>query len=251
MQLMDVKVKRGRPPLKVGRGRPRQIERMSLHSALVTSLREMIQNGEFAPGENLVEKHISQGFGISRTPLREALKVLSSEGLVELRPRRTPIVAPVDPNEIAAIFDVMETLERLAGQRACENATSDEMAELEAMHRAMVVEHNRGLRDSYARINRAIHARIVDFTRNAVLKDTYNRFTVKIQRARSTTNYDARRWLESVREHEQIMEAFRARNPNDASLALAEHMRRTGESVLATLQRVQTENRSRFRHPGR
>lgn len=236
---VDVQVAKGRPRLKPrGKGRPRLIPRHSLHETLVAQLREMIQEGELAPGEPIVESSLCENFGVSRTPLREALKVLSFEGLVELRPRRTPIVAPLDPSEIASMFELMEGLEWLAGRRAAENATDPDIDELQIMHDAMVAAHDEGDRALYAARNRAIHARIVELAGNPVLQSTYAALGVKIHRARATTNYDSRRWIESVAEHEGIIEALRSRSPERLAERLVDHTRRTGASVIATLLRV-------------
>lgn len=210
----------------------------SLHSAVVTRLRSMIQQGELAPGEQLVEVSLSAMFGISRTPMREALKVLSSEGLVELRPRRTPVVAALDTDEIAAVFEVMEGLESIAGRRAKENASVAELAELDRMHALMVVHHDAEDRVAYAAQNRAIHERIVELAANPVLQATYGNLSVRIQRARATTNYDAKRWAESIVEHEAIMEALRHGTPSDVASVLVDHTRRTGAAVVATLRRI-------------
>jgi DNA-binding GntR family transcriptional regulator len=218
-------------------GRPVAIERKSLHGVLLTQLRRMIHEGELSPGEQIVESRLSEQFGISRTPLREALKVLSSEGLVELRPRRTPIVTPVDPEEIAAIFEVLEGLEGIAGRRACENATDEDLADLEAMHAAMLVEHDRGNRAAYQEQNRQIHFRIVELAANPVLKVAYANYMMRIVRARSTNTYDPARWRGSRAEHDTIMAALRARNPEAVAAALVLHTRETGSSVLETLRR--------------
>jgi DNA-binding GntR family transcriptional regulator len=210
----------------------------SLHEAVTARLRTMIQEGELAPGEPIVETSLSEHFGISRTPLREALKVLAADGLVELRLRRTPVVAALDTDEIGSIFEVMEGLEAIAGRRAKENASREDIADLDLMHAAMVAAHDRGDRVDYAVRNREIHFRIVDLAGNPVLKATYANFSVKIQRARATNNYDAKRWIESIQEHEQIMEAFRRGAPDDVAAVLADHTRRTGAAVVATLRRV-------------
>jgi DNA-binding GntR family transcriptional regulator len=236
---MDVPVKRGRPKLVklAPRGRPRQIRPAALHGVLVEHLRHLVQTGELAPGEPIVEKDLSEQFGVSRTPLREALKVLSSEGLVELRPHRTPIVAPVDPREIAAIFEVLEGLESVAGRRACENMTDADLAELEAMHAVMNAEHDRGNRVAYQIQNREIHFRIVELANNPVLKATYAKFMIQVVRARGTNTYDPARWIQSRAEHEMFMKAFRARDPQSVAAALVHHTRETGTSVIAKLLR--------------
>ena len=235
---VDALVTRGRPKLRTGmRGRPSTIARDSLHGALLTQLRRMIQEGELSPGEQIVETSLCEHFGVSRTPLREALKVLSSEGLVELRPRRTPIVTPVDPVEIAAIFEVLEGLESVAGRRACENMSDNDLAELESMHADMVAEHDRGHRGAYQAKNRNIHFRIVDWAANPVLKAAYANYMMRVVRARATNTYNSSRWPGSRAEHEEIMAAFRARDPEGVAAALVRHTRETGMSVIATLKR--------------
>ena len=93
------------------------LQRHSLHDQLVAKLREMILNSELRPGSPLPEKMLCESFGVSRTPLREAFKVLASEGLIELRPHRTPQITLIDPGEISAVFEVMVALERLEMRR--------------------------------------------------------------------------------------------------------------------------------------
>lgn len=210
----------------------------SLHGAVVTRLRAMIQDGELAPGEQIVETSLSAMFGISRTPMREALKVLASEGLVELRPRRTPVVATVDASEIMAIFEVMEGLEALAGRRAAENATPEDMAALWSKHAELVACQAHGDKIGYMARNNEFHDMIVQLAGNSVLAATYAGFVVKIQRARAAANYDDVRWHESTAEHELILKAFESGTPDEVATALVDHMRRTGRAVLRTLTAI-------------
>src|SRR5258708_26127471 len=92
------------------------LQRHSLHDQLVAKLREMILNNELRPGSALPEKMLCESFGVSRTPLREAFKVLASEGLIELRPHRTPQITLIDPDEITAEFAVMVAPKGLGGR---------------------------------------------------------------------------------------------------------------------------------------
>src|SRR5258707_12368134 len=104
------------------------LQRHSLQDQLVAKLREMILNSELRPGSPLPEKMLCESFGVSRTPLREAFKVLASEGLIELRPHRTPQITLIDPDEISAVFEVMVALERLGGLRSARPPTPKESA---------------------------------------------------------------------------------------------------------------------------
>ena len=96
-----------------------------LHEEVVDSLRELIMHGDLAPGTKLNERVLCEQLRISRTPLREALKYLASEGLVELLPNRGAIVAALEPARLQQIFSVLEALEALAGELAWRNATDE------------------------------------------------------------------------------------------------------------------------------
>ena len=222
--------------LKLSAIAPKQaLQRHSLHDQLVAKLREMILNGELGPGSALPEKMLCDGFGVSRTPLREAFKVLASEGLIELRPHRTPRITPIDPGEIAAVFEVMVALERLVGLRSASLATPEQIAVIEAMHAELVALHRDGSRAGYFRMNQRIHAEIARLSGNPVLQATWTALTAKILRARSLANFDARRWNESIDEHENFTALMRAGEVENFADALSEHMRRTGAAVCAML----------------
>lgn len=240
---------RGAKVRKITTGRPiaRVIRRLPLHDAIVGELRNMIQTSELAPGSKINEAVLCEAFDISRTPLREALKVLASEGLVELRPHRGAIVAPIDHAEIAHIFQLMDALERLAGECAAANIGPAELAELEALHAQLVAFHRAGKRNEYFLVNRQIHARLVAFAANPVLEATYATCSTKLVRARSLVNYDAKRWQESVEEHEAIMAALRKRDVRRTSERLAEHSRKTGDAAIEALRRLPVGDGARHR----
>ena len=117
------------------------IERQSLHEAVTARLRDMIVEGEYPPGSRLPERVLCETFGISRTPLREALKVLASEGLLELAPHRGARVAGLTAMDVDELFPVMGALEALAGELACARITEMELAEIRALHYQMVLHH--------------------------------------------------------------------------------------------------------------
>ncbi|MFN5687982.1 GntR family transcriptional regulator, partial [Bradyrhizobium sp.] len=135
----------------------RPLARLSLHDQLVAKVREMIIDGELAAGAPLPERMLCETFGVSRTPLREAFKILAAEGLIALRPHRTPVVTPIDAGEIAEIFDVMVALDAAAGRAAAARATADEIARLDAMHDELVALHGAAERAAYFRLNQQIH----------------------------------------------------------------------------------------------
>ncbi|MET0968998.1 MAG: GntR family transcriptional regulator [Tardiphaga sp.] len=214
----------------------RPLDRMSLHDQLVAKLREMIINGELQAGAPLPEKMLCETFGVSRTPLREAFKILASEGLIALRPHRTPVVTPVNRDEIANSFAIMVALDGVAGVAAAERATDDDIARLDAMHDRLVTLHRDAARAEYFRLNQDIHIEITRLAGNPVLLNIWMTLNANIYRARATANYDAARWTESVKEHDAFMALLRARDVQGFAVSLSAHARNTGDAVLATLQ---------------
>lgn len=214
----------------------RPLTRMSLHDQVVAKVREMIVDGELEAGAALPERMLCETFGVSRTPLREAFKILASEGLIELRTHRTPVVTPIDRNEIANIFDVMVALDSVAGHQAATLATDDDIARLNGMHDRLVQLHRDASRAAYFRLNQEIHVELTRLAANPVLLNIWMTLHANIFRARATANYDARRWTESVGEHEAFMALLNARDAPRFAAALSAHTRSTGDAVLSTLK---------------
>ncbi len=211
--------------------------RLSLHDETVAVVREMILEGVLAPRESIAEPMLCRELGISRTPVREALKVLASEGLVRLLPNRGAMVTEVTVEDVEALFEVMETLERLAGRLAALRATDAEIEDIEGMHARMVAHHREGRRQEYFELNQRIHLRIAECAGNKVLASAYADYLGKIKRARYLANLSQARWDESVREHEEIMAALVARDGEGLGGILQEHLRRTGVIVIQAVKK--------------
>jgi DNA-binding GntR family transcriptional regulator len=188
------------------------IRRRPLHEEAVGRLRELIVQGQLSPGERLNERLLSQQLGISRTPLREAIKLLASEGLVLLLPNRGAQVAPVDRQRLAETMAVMAALEALAGELACKHASDAHIREIAALHDEMVQRRERADLAGYFRCNQAIHLKIVEASGNATLAHTYRQLNANVLRARCMANLTRERWDEAVREHENILAALKARD---------------------------------------
>jgi DNA-binding GntR family transcriptional regulator len=199
----------------------------SLHGDVLSRLRDHIVEGNLAEGERIPERELCETFGISRTPLREALKVLAAEGLLELLPNRGARVRALSERDLAELFDVMGGLESLAGRLACENITDEEVAEVERLHHLMYGCYLRRDLHGYFQANQLIHQQIVDSARNAVLTATYATFAGRIRRARYSANLTRRRdrWGEAMREHEAILDALRRRAAQELSDILFLHLR--------------------------
>ncbi|MGA7810658.1 GntR family transcriptional regulator [Bradyrhizobium sp.] len=184
------------------------IPRKSLHNELVTLLRDMIIRGELRPGSRIPESRLCDVFGVSRTPLREALKVLSVEGLVCLLPNRGARVVHVTRKEIEEIVPILGMLAALAGEFACANIKADELARIRCMHAQMLEHYRAGDQDSYSEINRAIHDAIFEIARNKALSDTYNMVQTRLRSILFVTPKVPPQWADAVADHEEMMIAL-------------------------------------------
>jgi DNA-binding GntR family transcriptional regulator len=210
-------------------------ERRLLHESAVDGLRGMIVRGELAPGTKLNERALCERLGISRTPLREALKVLSTEGLVELLPNRGAVVATLTERMVREIFAVMGALEALAGELACRNMTAGQLNEIRALHYQMLAHHARGELEPYFRCNQEIHLAIVEASGNATLAATYRSLNAHVRRARYMANLSQARWDQAVAEHERILDALGKRNAERLQDLLRNHLGAKLTVVLAAL----------------
>jgi DNA-binding GntR family transcriptional regulator len=195
-----------------------------LHAAVVDRLRDMIVQGDLAPGAKLNERVLGAALGTSRTPLREALKYLASEGLVGLLPNRGAIVAPLDRDRVKQMLAVMGALEALAGELACRNASDADINEIRALHFQMLAHHARRELAEYFRLNQQIHLKIVDAGGNAPLAEVYRSLNAHVRRARYMANLSHERWDKAVREHEEILDALSRRDGVTLQRMLRDHL---------------------------
>jgi DNA-binding GntR family transcriptional regulator len=213
-----------------------RLGRAGLHHRVADHLRKLITRCELAPGFPVVEASLCQRLGVSRTPLREAMKLLAAEGLLELRPNRSPRVAPMDMAEIEQLFEVVSGLERIAGELAALRITRKEFAHLSALQTRMERCYAANDRDSYFEINQQIHAAIVSAAGNAVLKRTHALLLARAERARYFALRAQARWDESVAEHRAVLDAIEARDSARAGYLLGHHVARTGDVVTDMLK---------------
>lgn len=211
--------------------RKKRIERRSLHREVVEHLRDMIVESVLAPGQRIAEGELCEQLGISRTPMREALKVLASEGLVELRPNRSARVAEITLEEIDELFEAVSGIERMAGELATERMTDRDLDRLRDLHRRMERHLRNGQRHEYFRLNQETHNSFVNLAGNSILVAIHANLMVKVRRARYLAILSVDRWRESVEEHAAILEAFTDRDAERAGKLIMAHVRRTGEVV--------------------
>lgn len=209
----------------------------SLHDELLARMREHIVEGHIPDGARVPERALCERFGVSRTPLREALKVLAAEGLLDLLPNRGARVRTLGERELADLFDVIGGLEALAGRLACERITDDEIAAVEQLHHRMYAHYLRREMPGYFQCNQQIHQAIVAAARNTTLAASYAAFGARIRRVRYSANLaqSRDRWSEAMREHETILDALRRRQGAALADILFRHLRSKQAAAQAHL----------------
>ncbi|REC93834.1 GntR family transcriptional regulator [Kushneria indalinina] len=200
------------------------ISRHSLHDAITSRLRDMIIEGELEQGARIYEGPLCETLGVSRTPLREALRFLASEGLVELVPQRGARVRQFSARDIEDMLVLIRSLEELAARLACERATDDEVAEVRQLHDQMVDYYQAGNRLDYYKTNQQIHTAIVALSHNEPLVQMHASLQSKLKRIRFIGHSGADKWAAAVDEHEHIMTALEQRNTEALVTALGEHL---------------------------
>lgn len=200
-------------------------EAESLHDEILNRLRDFIVEGHLRPGDRVPERQLCESLGVSRTPLREALKVLAAEGLIELLPNRGARIREFTPADVREFFEILAGLESTAGRLACERITEKEIEEIEALHYQMYGHYMRRELPEYFRLNQLIHEHIVAAAGNRALETYYHGLTARMRRLRYTANTIKRdRWGQAMREHEQIIDALRRRDGRELAEILHDHL---------------------------
>ena len=200
------------------------IPRAALHEQVAHRLRQMLVENRIQPGAKLNERELSDALNVSRTPLREAIKMLAAEGLVELLPNRGAIAVELTELDVRNTFEVMAGLEAHSGELAAQRITDAELAEIKAMHYEMLAAYTRRDLPGYYRINASIHRAINSAAKNPVLTSTYNQVNARLQALRFRSNQDGAKWKAAVQEHEHMISALSARDPIAMREVLTNHL---------------------------
>ncbi len=212
----------------------------SLHNDLLGQIRDYIVEGHLKPGSRIPERELCERFDVSRTPLREALKVLASEGLIELLPNRGARVRQFSEADIRNLFELIAGLDFIAGRTACERISDEDIAAIERMHLEMYAHYLRHELADYFRLNQKIHQAIVDAAANPFLSSNYAAANAIVRRLRYSANLIHRdRLSDAMREHEAIVDALRRRDGDKMSKLMFDHMRGKCDAVCEYLREHQ------------
>lgn len=213
-----------------------EIARLGLHDQVAARLRTMLIEGRIAPGAKLKERELCEQLRVSRTPLREAIKLLAAEGLVDLLPNRGAVAVKLGEADVLHTFEVLAGLEGMSGVLAAQRITDAELAEIRALHYEMLACFARTDLSGYYRLNALIHSAINAAARNPVLTKVYREVNARVQSLRFRTNQNEAKWKLAVKEHEQMLQALAARDAAGLRNVLVEHLLHKRDTVLELLR---------------
>ena len=212
------------------------IPRQVLHHEVAVRLRQRIVEGHLAPGAKLNERELSESLHVSRTPLREAIKMLAAEGLVELLHNRGAVVVQMTQQDVADTFEVIAGLEGQSGALAAQRITDGELAEIRALHYEMLAAYTRRDLPTYYRINAQIHTLINAAARNPVLTQTWRTVNARLQAMRFRSNVDEAKWKRAVDEHKRMVELLAQRDAAGLQALMVQHLEHKRDAVLELMR---------------
>lgn len=200
---------------------PLAIHHPTLAAVVADKLRQLITDGTLRPGTGLNERDLCERLNVSRTPLREAYRILSADGLVSIQPKRGAVVIEHSPADIENIFDVIAVLEGLAIRQAAQRATDQELQEIASLHALMLEGFRKQDIKTYFAASMGTHVAISRAAHNPALTSTYERLNLQVQALRYKSNLDPDEWTAGVADHERFVKALLARD----AVAAEKHVR--------------------------
>lgn len=212
-----------------------------LSETLRERIEEEIATGQLAPGTHLDEVELTQRFGMSRTPVREALNLLAGEGLVEIRPRRGAVVAQATPQRIVEMFEVMAELEAMCARLAARRLSAADLQRLEAAHESCRSAAAGLDSDAYFYANEAFHEALYRASHNGFLTDQSLGLQRKLRPYRRLQLRVRNRVSRSFEEHQAVLDALKAGDADQAVSAIRSHVIVQGERFADLLSMMQAE----------
>jgi DNA-binding GntR family transcriptional regulator len=211
------------------------IHRRTLHGELTTLVRDMVIRGELRPGSRIREQALCDRFGVSRTPLREALKVLSAQGLVRLLPNRGATVMRVTRKDVDDLIPILGALLAFAGELTCARIGDIEIARVRALHERMIQHCRQGEELPYMELDRSIQAAIFEAAGNEALAEINRTLQMRLYIPLSVPSKSPLRWVDTIEGHERMMESLEARDGTRFALVARKHMEHRAEIMRQML----------------
>lgn len=216
---------------------------LPLREVVFNTLRHAILRGDLTPGERLMEVKLADMMGVSRTPVREALRRLESEGLVQMIPRRGAVVAHIDEKRMTDVLVVRKALEELAIQIACDNMTRTDIERLKEVTEALELAIDRNNIDKIADLDVKFHDIIFNATDNLRLIQILNNLRDQMFRYRLEYIKVKSEHESVLREHKAIIKALEEHDTITASDVIKTHIDKQGEIVKKEIKEIQTKRK--------
>jgi DNA-binding GntR family transcriptional regulator len=216
-----------------------ELNSQNLHELTFQKLRSLLVEGAIAPGSKLNERELAEQLNVSRTPIREAIRRLAADGLVELIANRGAIAVQLTREDVIHTFDVIANLEGYSGELAAKNISDEALSELEAMHYEMMASYARRDLSSYYKLNLKIHNAINQAAANPVLSQLFAQVNARIEALRFRSNQDGLKWEKAVKEHQEMIDALKARDSARMRQVMMSHVMNKRDVVV---QLIDTEN---------
>lgn len=208
------------------------VNKKSLESQVAHNLREMIRHGVLLKGQKIREAELCDKMDVSRTPVREALRVLKSEGLIELVPHKGAYVSEPPIEKINDMFCVMTMLECKVSKLAITKMTPAAVKKIEALHFRLEKNFEKNNIEGYLQVNSEFHRFIQKLAGNEVLSEIIDSLRDKIMLYRAQQLHQKGRFKESIQEHRQILEAFQAKDVQRAENAMKTHLNKQRDALI-------------------
>lgn len=205
---------------------------VTLPNRVYTILEEAILQGKIKAGERLIEEDLANALGVSRAPIREALRMMQKEGLIVISPRKGAVVNSISREDIAEIYEVSSTLEGLAVKIFCNRCTDEELAFLQQLYAGMEEQVRKKNIVQYRKLNRQFHGALISGSKNKKIKELCGTLQKQISWFQNMNLSMQGRMEISLQEHKHIIDAFLAKDPEAASNAASEHVARAAKAFL-------------------
>lgn len=215
-----------------------------LRDLVLEAIRSAIMNGTLQPRERLMEIQLAEELGVSRTPVREALRKLELEGFIVMVPRKGAYVADLSFKDIADVFEIRAALEGLAAGLAAERITEDELENMERLIVGKQEAINSGDIDKLVEVDTSFHELLYKASRNNRLAAIISNLREQIQRFRLTSLSFPGRNKESLQEHKQLVEAIQARDSQLARQLAQEHIENAENVLIESIKMEELGNES-------
>lgn len=207
----------------------------TLPEKLANQLRRDILRGNLTPGDSVKERAKADDLGVSRTPMREAIRIVAREGLITLRPSRSPIVAIPDIKAVNDDVEVLISIEKLSGKLACERATNTDIDEIAAITQHMSDHFSTMDAVDMFEIDMSFHSAIAKASHNVPLAEIHTRFLARLWRARFLAAVKRRNRSNMIAEHTSILIALRNREPLAVDIAIEKHLHQLSVDISSVI----------------